>query len=205
MAAKSFVPNPGSGFLFRNRFKFGPKSPNAVGTMTLPDGTVWKVAAWTGTTKAGDKYQSFRFSPIEAGVAPPSGERASVARPSRKLTIAEVEERAKADAVLDQLEEEDRVANIVRSHSDAMGAIPTRDMRVASRGTDTRADAAREAQRDERQESCVLCNGLIADSEESGWWSEELAHERCIAAQCTIADAPVTATVAKVRRRRAKK
>jgi uncharacterized protein (DUF736 family) len=50
------------GVLFPNKERRGEKDPNARGSGIVNGQEVW-IAAWTNTSKSGDKYQSLKFTP----------------------------------------------------------------------------------------------------------------------------------------------
>lgn len=175
-----FVPKAGSGFLFRNGYKSSDRSPNAVGQLTLPDGTVMRLAAWTRVDKNGQRYQTLQLSHPEAGRAPTRGATAPTARSSEIVaqtgSLSATEALAAKEA-LRIVAEEEKVANITRKHSDAMGAVPNTDYRVASK---ERATDEREGVTEHREVDCTLCHSAIGQGDAQGWWDEEPAHQCCV-------------------------
>lgn len=68
---------PNSGSLFRNDKREKETQPHAKGKALIDGKTYW-VSAWTKTTKAGDKFQSLAFTPVEEQAAPAPTEQPAV-------------------------------------------------------------------------------------------------------------------------------
>lgn len=61
---------PGKGSLFRNENRTEEKQPNAKGMIMLPNGEVRWISAWTGVTRAGEKWQSLSIGDLVQGGQP---------------------------------------------------------------------------------------------------------------------------------------
>ena len=55
-----------SGALFPNENRTSDKAPHFKGDSNV-EGTMWKVAAWKTTSKAGKKYLSLKYEPPQEG------------------------------------------------------------------------------------------------------------------------------------------
>lgn len=58
----SFAAKDNDGVLFGNKERRGEKDPTARGSAVVGGVEYW-VAGWTNTSKAGEKYQSLKFTP----------------------------------------------------------------------------------------------------------------------------------------------